>query len=202
MKKLVFVIILAISLIMEFQPVLAKSEWVRLGSVRIGKVPVEIYWNVTDIMMTCKSDKILMDTQFSRVYYWINGGFISEELSPNTLVSKDTVCVFTNTAKGGSFSRKYYFMKYRFLQTWSSAQDIHRDLMYAQQEVTFNLENPELWCKSKTLAGYILPRYEYVIFKPFEYEPTLFASRDLTCSSNLKVVSRWLKTNGWSILDL
>ncbi len=204
MKKIIWVIAI-IALFVNLMPgqVEASTKWVRLGGVKIGKIPVEIYWYTTDTMLVCKSDKIQIgDSQISSVYYWVNGGFVSEELTPNTLVSRDTVCTFLNTAKGGMFATRYWIKKYRFIQTWSTAEDVHRDLIYADQEITFSIGRVGLWCKAKILAGYTLPRYQNVVFTPFDYSPRLFSSRDITCSSNEKVTSRWKQLEGWTVLDL
>lgn len=160
---------------------------------------------------TCRSEKVVnlsgKGETLLKVIYWPNF------YDARTLVSKDTVCSLTRNSWG--WVDKFTQAPFLYRQIGSNFFESYRDLIYATQVRSFSYSNPALVCKANSVGverwdsdmNVIKQRFEKTIFKPFIGKGGwaggwLYASRDLTCTTDVVQINRWLRNPYWAFIKL
>jgi len=165
------------------------SEWASQFSVSGGAY-----------RFTFKADKMRFPNgkDFSKVVFWANF------LGPDTLVSKDTECVLTNTPVGRALIQKWTSEPFLFRQLSSNQYDMYTELVYANQIRSFMSLDPRLTCKANVI-GYEALKNGKVIFMPNKAgvnKNLIYSSRDLVCTTDLPTINRWKRNPWWVEISL
>lgn len=186
---------------------------ITLWSVKVNSTQtIGMIWSTMDsYQYTCRSERVInlsgKGETLMRVIYWPN--FYNEK----TLVSTDTVCSLTSKSWG--WVDKYTQAPFLYRQIGSNFFEAYTDLIYASQVRSFSYSNPGLVCKANSLGmerwdsdmNVIKQRYEKAIFKPYIGNGGwvggwLYASRDLTCTTDVVQINRWMRNPYWTFIKL
>jgi len=177
------------------------SQTQKIGSVWSG-MPSYLY--------TCKTETIKFpgEKAINKVVFWPNFYW------SDTLVSKDTQCVLTNSPIGRALIQKWTSEPLLYRPLSSNYYEGHLDLIGALQVRSFRQANPNLVCRANVLGFYdnsydpvtdtvteFKPRYQKALFAPYsgDWSPyKVFASRDLICTTDVALINSWKRNPYWT----
>lgn len=211
--KILIVVVIFVSTLLGYNHADASSKNLNLISVWDVKLSQSqtigsVWSGMSSYLYTCRSETIKFpgEPAISKVVFWPN--FYSSD----TLVSKDTECVLTNTPVGRALIQKWTSQLYRPLS--SNYYEGHLDLIGALQVRSFRQANPNLVCRANVLGFYdnsydpitdtvteFKPRYQKALFSPYsgDWSPyKVFASRDLICTTNVALINSWKRNPYWT----
>lgn len=196
----------------------SSKGFISLWDVKVSssKTIGNLWFSMPSYQYTCKSETIKFPNgeTYNKVVFWPNFYWL------DTLVSKNTECVLTNTPKGQALIQKWVSepMLYRHLS--SNFYDGHLDLIEALQVRSFRIEASKLVCKANVLGLYTTwydqatntvvefkPRYQKALFAPYSSSSSwsshqFYASRDLTCTTDVATINSWKRNTFWTWVSL
>ncbi len=169
-----------------------------------------IWGGMPSYLYTCRSETIKFpgEPAISKVVFWPNFYW------SDTLVSKDTQCVLTNSPIGRALIQKWTSEPLLYRPLSSNYYEGHLDLIGALQVRSFRQANPNLVCRANVLGFYdnsydpvtdtvteFKPRYQKALFAPYsgDWSPyKVFASRDLICTTDVALINSWKRNPYWT----
>jgi hypothetical protein len=213
LKKLILVVMMVFALMPGIAS--ASKGFISLWDVKVSSSTIgNLWYSMPTYQYTCKSEKVKFPSgeTYNKVVFWPNFYW------SDTLVSKDTVCVLTNTPNSRLLIQKWISepMLYRHLS--SNFYEGHPDLIEASQVKSFRKKDLTLVCRASVLGFYdtsynpetesvteFKPRFQKALFAPYtgDFSPyKVFASRDLTCTTNKVLIKSWKKNPNWTWIEM
>jgi len=215
-KKILFALLVVFFLVPTGITSASGKGLVSLWDIKVSSNQTigNLWFSMPSYQYTCKSGTIKFPNgeTYNKVVFWPNFYWL------DTLVSKDTECVLTNTAKGRALVQKWTSEPLLYRHLSSNFYDGHLDLIEALQVRSFRIEASKLVCKANVLALYtnwydqatdtvveMKPRYQKALFAPYtsSWSPHQFyASRDLTCTTDVVTINKWKRNPYWTWVSL